>query len=100
MTPDPKMRGYKNGRFNFNVRGGRCNACKRDGITEIEMHFLPDVYVPCEVCKGRRYCPRLAVTTSAPAAVLLTPNFQVLALGCRLRKTRQFPHQSSFSRPT
>jgi len=55
MTPDAKMRGYKNGRFSFNVKGGRCEACKGDGIIKIEMHFLPDVYVPCEVCKGRRY---------------------------------------------
>jgi hypothetical protein len=55
LTPDAKMRGYKNGRFSFNVKGGRCEACKGDGIIKIEMHFLPDVYVPCEVCKGRRY---------------------------------------------
>lgn len=49
------MRGYKPGRFSFNVSGGRCEACKGDGIITIEMHFLPDVYVPCEVCKGQRY---------------------------------------------
>lgn len=55
MTPDAKIRGYKNGRFSFNVKGGRCEACKGDGIIKIEMHFLPDVYVPCEVCKGKRY---------------------------------------------
>ncbi|HVL37757.1 MAG TPA: hypothetical protein VM328_00070 [Fimbriimonadaceae bacterium] len=55
MTPDAKMRGYKSGRFSFNVKGGRCEACKGDGIIKIEMHFLPDVYVPCEVCKGKRY---------------------------------------------
>jgi excinuclease ABC subunit A len=55
LTPDSKMRGYKNGRFSFNVKGGRCEACKGDGIIKIEMHFLPDVYVPCEVCKGKRY---------------------------------------------
>ena len=54
-TPDAKMRGYKPGRFSFNVKGGRCEACKGDGIIKIEMHFLPDVYVPCEVCKGKRY---------------------------------------------
>lgn len=54
-TPEAKMRGYKNGRFSFNVRGGRCEACKGDGIIKIEMQFLPDVYVPCEVCKGKRY---------------------------------------------
>lgn len=54
-TPDAKVRGYKPGRFSFNVKGGRCEACKGDGIIKIEMHFLPDVYVPCEVCKGRRY---------------------------------------------
>ncbi|MFZ5640897.1 MAG: excinuclease ABC subunit UvrA, partial [Bacillota bacterium] len=55
MTPEAKTRGYKPGRFSFNVRGGRCEACRGDGIIKIEMHFLPDVYVPCEVCKGRRY---------------------------------------------
>ncbi len=55
MTPDAKMRGYTQGRFSFNVKGGRCEACKGDGIIKIEMHFLPDVYVPCEVCKGKRY---------------------------------------------
>ena len=55
QTPDAKMRGYKAGRFSFNVKGGRCEACKGDGIIKIEMHFLPDVYVPCEVCKGKRY---------------------------------------------
>jgi excinuclease ABC subunit A len=55
MTADAKIRGYKNGRFSFNVKGGRCEACKGDGIIKIEMHFLPDVYVPCEVCKGKRY---------------------------------------------
>lgn len=54
-TPDAKVRGYQPGRFSFNVKGGRCEACKGDGIVKIEMHFLPDVYVPCEVCKGKRY---------------------------------------------
>jgi len=54
-TSEAKIRGYKKGRFSFNVRGGRCEACKGDGIIKIEMHFLPDVYVPCEVCKGCRY---------------------------------------------
>ena len=54
-TTEAKMRGYKPGRFSFNVKGGRCEACSGDGIIKIEMHFLPDVYVPCEVCKGRRY---------------------------------------------
>ncbi|MGH3441661.1 MAG: excinuclease ABC subunit UvrA [Nitriliruptorales bacterium] len=54
-TPEAKVRGYKPGRFSFNVKGGRCEACKGDGTLKIEMHFLPDVYVPCEVCKGRRY---------------------------------------------
>ena len=54
-TPDAKASGYKKGRFSFNVKGGRCEACSGDGIIKIEMHFLPDVYVPCEVCKGRRY---------------------------------------------
>ncbi len=55
LTPDAKMRGYKAGRFSFNVKGGRCESCRGDGIIKIEMHFLPDVYVPCEVCKGARY---------------------------------------------
>ncbi len=54
-TPESRMRGYKPGRFSFNVRGGRCEACSGDGIIKIEMHFLPDVYIPCEVCKGKRY---------------------------------------------
>ncbi|MDE6501341.1 MAG: excinuclease ABC subunit UvrA [Ruminococcus sp.] len=54
-TPDSKAHGYNSGRFSFNVKGGRCEACEGDGIIKIEMHFLPDVYVPCEVCKGRRY---------------------------------------------
>ncbi len=55
QVPEAKMRGYQKGRFSFNVKGGRCEACKGDGIIKIEMHFLPDVYVPCEVCKGKRY---------------------------------------------
>jgi excinuclease ABC subunit A len=55
QTPEAKMRGYTQGRFSFNVRGGRCEACAGDGTIKIEMHFLPDVYVPCEVCKGKRY---------------------------------------------
>lgn len=54
-TNEAKMRGYAKGRFSFNVAGGRCEACKGDGIIKIEMHFLPDIYVPCEVCKGKRY---------------------------------------------
>ena len=54
-TPDAKMRGYKANRFSFNVKGGRCEACQGDGIVKIEMHFLADIYVPCEVCSGRRY---------------------------------------------
>jgi excinuclease ABC subunit A len=53
--PDARVRGYKPGRFSFNVKGGRCEACEGDGILRIEMQFLPDVYVPCEVCKGKRY---------------------------------------------
>lgn len=55
MTPEAKKRGYNAGRFSFNVRGGRCEACQGDGVNKIEMHFLPDIYVPCEVCNGKRY---------------------------------------------
>jgi len=55
QTNEAKVRGYKKGRFSFNVKGGRCEACRGDGIIKIEMHFLPDVYVPCEVCHGKRY---------------------------------------------
>lgn len=55
MLPDSRMRGYQPGRFSFNVKGGRCEACQGDGIIKIEMHFMPDVYIPCEVCKGKRY---------------------------------------------
>src|SRR5690606_19716030 len=55
QTNEAKIRGYKKGRFSFNVKGGRCEACRGDGIIKIEMHFLPDVYVPCEVCNGKRY---------------------------------------------
>jgi excinuclease ABC subunit A len=55
VTNEAKIRGYKKGRFSFNVKGGRCEACRGDGIIKIEMHFLPDVYVPCEICKGQRY---------------------------------------------
>ncbi len=54
-TPEAKARGYKKGRFSFNVKGGRCEACQGDGIIKIEMNFLPDIYVPCEVCNGKRY---------------------------------------------
>jgi len=55
QTSESRIRGYKQGRFSFNVKGGRCEACRGDGIIKIEMHFLPDVYVPCEICRGQRY---------------------------------------------
>jgi len=55
MLPESKTRGYKPGRFSFNVKGGRCETCRGDGIIKIEMHFLPDVYVTCEACRGFRY---------------------------------------------
>ena len=55
QTPDARARGYKKGRFSFNIKGGRCESCQGDGIVKIEMHFLPDIYVPCEVCHGSRY---------------------------------------------
>lgn len=54
-TEEAKLRGYQKGRFSFNVSGGRCESCNGDGVHKIEMHFLPDIYVPCEVCKGKRY---------------------------------------------
>ena len=54
-TQESRSRGYKPGRFSFNVRGGRCEACQGDGVTKVEMHFLPDIYVPCDICKGKRY---------------------------------------------
>ncbi len=55
QVPEARLRGYKPGRFSFNVKGGRCEACRGEGINKIEMHFLPDVYVQCEVCHGQRY---------------------------------------------
>lgn len=80
MTPDAKMRGYKNGRFSFNVKGGRCEACKGDGIIKIEMHFLPDVYVPCEVCKG----PDLDACVDRPSAACFQITGNRIALSSQL----------------
>ena len=66
-TPEARVRGYQPGRFSFNVKGGRCENCKGDGIIKIEMQFLPDVYVPCEVCKGKRYTARRSRSTTRAA---------------------------------
>src|SRR5262249_28881442 len=83
QTPEAGTYGYKPGRFSFNVKGGRCEACEGDGVREVEMHFLPNVYVTCEVCKGKRYNDatlRVAYKGKNISQVLETPVTQALEL--------------------
>src|SRR3989454_12144822 len=92
MTPEAKVRGYKPGRFSFNVRGGRCETCKGDGQIKIEMHFLPDVYVPCETCKGARYnreTLEVRVKGKSIADVLAMSVEEALAFFAKIPKLRR-----------
>ena len=92
QTPDAKVRGYKPGRFSFNVKGGRCETCKGDGQIKIEMHFLPDVYVPCETCKGHRYnreTLEVRFKGKTIADVLAMPVEEALAFFAKIPKIRR-----------
>ncbi|HET7046439.1 MAG TPA: excinuclease ABC subunit UvrA [Gaiellaceae bacterium] len=92
LTPDAKVRGYKPGRFSFNVKGGRCETCKGDGQIKIEMHFLPDVYVPCETCKGSRYnreTLEVRFKGKSIADVLEMPVEEALAFFAKIPKIRR-----------